>query len=328
MKSSLPLLCLALLACNAADNATDTADVRPMGEDATITVFDDAHVYFGDENLRQIDVTVTFPDDAATYSKLQGKFRLSCPNDRCDHWDRYGTFGYVLNAGTDDEQYVELERFITAYRTGFKWRSDLTDMRPVLSGEVTLRVFIDTWVGPGHTDGEGWLFDADILFEGGEAPIPEAVEVLPVWGHQSFKYGADDNPVPGQVVPTDMPIVAGSQYMLRSFISGHGFGGNENCAEFCPKDHTYTVADTDFTRNVWRDDCDQTETDSTQLGTWEYSRAGWCPGDQVAPWDSDVTDAVQGKSTATFGYDVEDYSWNGSEGEPYFYMSGVLVRYE
>ena len=117
-----------------------TETERPEGASQTVTVFDDAYVYFGAENYRQIDVTVDLPDSSATYSAITGHFKLSCPESGlCDHWDRYGNLGVVLDAGTDTEQFIEIDRFITAYRVGFSWDADLTAMRPLLTDTVTFR---------------------------------------------------------------------------------------------------------------------------------------------------------------------------------------------
>jgi hypothetical protein len=302
--------------------------VRVEGEDVTISVFDAEHVFFGSENRRSVEAEVTLPAADTTYGRITGRFRLHCPSGLCDHWDRYGTFGFVTDAGTDAAEYVELDRFITAYRTGHQWSVDLTDMRPALTGTTTLRVHIDTWVGPGHAEGSGWLFDAALEFEGGPPPSPEPVEIIGLWPHARFDYGVADNPVSSQVPPRDITPVAGSHYKLRSFISGHGFGGLENCAEFCAKEHGYDVGGLPVRRVVWRDDCHTTVTDSVQYGTWQYARAGWCPGAQVHAWDTDVTAAFSGSDPVQVSYSVQNYTWNNQGGQPYFYMSGVMVRYE
>ncbi len=318
------LSALFLVACTGTE-PVDSGDTRTPGEDATISAFDAEHVYYGDENRRSVDVQVDFPDASTTYSRITGRFELSCPDDKCDYWDRYGTFGIVLDPGTDDETYVELDRFITAYRVGFSWESDLTELRPLLSDTITLRVFIDTWVGPGHSQGEGWLFDAELDFEGGAPPVPEVTEIIPVWPHLSYNAGLEDNPVTDQVVPVELPVDSATQVTLRSFISGHGWDNRQNCAEFCAKDHSYTVGEGTWDREVWRDDCADTVTDGTQAGTWEYNRAGWCPGAQVHPWDMDVTEHWTGE-TATVGYALEPYTWSGDGDQPYYYMSGLLLR--
>ena len=307
----------------------DDGDTREQGEDTTVTVFDAEHVYYGAENRRSVDVEVTFPDSTRTYSALNGRFRLHCPNDyRCDHWDRYGTFGVVLNAGEESEQFVEIDRFITAYRVGFSWESDLTDVRPLLTDTVTLRVFIDTWVGPGHEAGDGWLFDAAIDFEGGPPPSPEPIDVVPVWGHSSWSAGLPDNPVEAQIPSQTVSVPDATRVTFRSFITGHGWNNSANCAEFCSKSHYYTVGGTEFGREVWRDDCRDTVTDGTQMGTWEYSRAGWCPGAQVFPWDTEVTESLTEGEPVDVSYRLEDYIWAGDGDQPYYYMSGVLVAYQ
>ena len=283
-------------------------------------------MHFGDENRREVDLEVDFPDDSATYSQITGRFALTCPNDRCDWWDRYGTFGIMLDAGTEDERFVELDRFITPYRVGMAWESDLTDLRPLLTGTQTMRVFIDTWVTEGHSNGDGWLFTAEIDFVGGPPPSPAPVANVPVWGHLSWSAGLDDSPVEDQVVPQTVALPAHSQATFRSFISGHGWDNQQNCAEFCAKEHFYTVNDTEFGREVWRDDCSETETDGTQQGTWQYSRAGWCPGAQVFPWDTDIT--AQSGDEAAVSYRLEDFTWNGDGDQPYYYMSGMILLYE
>lgn len=299
---------------------------RPEGEDVTVTVFDEEYIYYGDENRRTVDVAVTFPDDASTYASLTGQFRLDCPEDACDWWDRYGTFGVVTNPGATDEQYIEIDRFVTSYQVSFGWESDLTAVRPLLTGTQTLRVFIDTWVGPGHENGNGWLFSVAVAYDGGPPPSPEPIAVVPVWPHLSWSAGLDDNPVENQVLPQEVGIPEDAgQVTLRSFITGHGWNNTQNCAEFCEKEHFYTVGTEEYSRVVWRDDCNQTETDDVQQGTWRYDRAGWCPGAQVYPWDTDVTAMVGGASTVPVSYRLEDFTWAGDGDQPYYYMSGVLL---
>ncbi len=317
--------------CSCGDKpGDDTAavDTRTPGEDVTVTAFDGEHVYFGDENRRQVDVEVSFPDATTTYSSINGRFALRCPDEGCDHWDRYGTFGIVLDPGTESEQYIELDRHITPYRVGFSWEAELTDLRPTLTGTQTMRVFIDTWVGPGHDQGAGWLFDAAFDFVGGAPPSPEPIDNIPVWGHLAWNAGLDDQPVETQVVPTSVDVPAETTAAtFRSFITGHGWNNGQNCAEFCEKNHYYTVGGSEFGRLVWRDDCSETVTDGTQQGTWTYSRAGWCPGAQVFPWDTDVSDMVVSGEAVDVSYRLEDFSWWGDGDQPYYYMSGMLIVY-
>lgn len=315
------------------DNEDTSGPDRPEGEDSTVVVFAEEYIHYGAENRRSVDVTIELPDGEATYSEVLGRFALTCPNDRCDHWDRYGTFGVVLNAGTDEEAYLELDRFITPYRVGFSWESPLIDVLPLLTGTQTFRVFIDTWITEGSSSGDGWLFTAEFDYVGGPPPSPEPVAVTPVWGHLSWYAGLDDSPVEEQVVPTTVALPSdATQHIFRSFITGHGWNNTQNCAEFCSKEHFYTVGPsgeegTEFGREVWRDDCSETETDGRQQGTWRYSRAGWCPGAQVYPWDTDATDLPGGSTEVDISYRLQDFTWFGDGDQPYYYMSGTLISY-
>jgi len=336
MTKALTLLtctCL-VLACSQSDkgssvDSASTGASRTPGVDQTVIGFDSAYIHFGDENRRSVDIQVEFPDSTTTYSAITGRFDLDCPNtSKCDWWDRYATVGVVVDAGTEQEQYIELDRFITPYRVGFDWESDLTHARPLLTGSVTLRVFIDTWVTEGHSQGDGWLFSADFDFVGGPPPQPEAVAIIPVWGHLSWNAGLEDNPVEAQVQPQTITVPEATRYTLRSFITGHGWDNTQNCAEFCAQDHYYSVAGEEFGREVWREDCSDTVTDGTQQGTWQYSRAGWCPGAQVLPWDTNVTDFVNGSTEIDIGYRLDNFEWWGDGDQPYYYMSGVVIAWQ
>lgn len=333
VRPALSLCVLGFVACKDSDSTdsgknVDTAtDSRTPGDSQSITVFDEEYIYFGDENRRSVDITVALPDETTTYSRLVGEFDLDCPNNRCDWWDRYATFGVVLNAGSEEEQFIELDRFITPYRVGFNWESDLTHARPLLTGDVTFRIFIDTWVGEGHSNGDGWLFSATIELEGGPPPSPEATAIIPVWGHLSWWAGLEDNPVENQVLPQTISIPEADQYTLRSFITGHGWNNMQNCAEFCAQDHLFSVGDEEYEQEIWRDDCSETETDGTQQGTWEYSRAGWCPGAQVWPWEMDITEAVGEATEIDIRYRLNDWTWWGDGDQPYYYMSGNIVTW-
>ncbi len=313
------------------------------GEDEVITVFDKEHVYFGSENRRTVDVEVSFPEEGLTYESIILGLGLSCPNGLCDHWDRYGTLGVVRAPGAEDEDYVEVARFITPYRVGGTWNYDVTDLRPLLRGDVTFRVHIDTWVGPGHDQGEGWLVDVLVQFTGG-VPAREVLDVSKLW-YINYGAGNPDNPPEGQVYPVNTPTPAeATGFALRSLITGHGFGNTNNCAEFCPLEHGYLVNSNAHQRTVWRDDCAETGVPGQQ-GTWTYPRAGWCPGADVRVWEEDVTNDIVAGQPAMVTYGMSPYentckpgadpcvgctagaTCEDGHGQPYYYMSAVLVSY-
>lgn len=342
---SVMLACL--VACKSSAPATVDAphDAQTIGTDAKVTAFDKTPVYFtGADNQRQVDKTVAFPA-AGTYKSIKLHLALACPSGGCDPWDRFASFG-IVRAG-DPETVVELARFVTPYRVGASWDLDLTDLRPLLAGDVTLRVFIDTWVGPGSGNGDGWLFTATFDMTGG-VPARIPVAVVPVWTLRQVVYGDAAKPIAASAPPATIDLPAGSSYALRTFITGHGQGNAENCAEFCGKDHTITVGATPHVQKIWRDDCATTAAPNQQ-GTWKYSRAGWCPGADVKPWTFDITADLAGAAQAAIAYDVQAYENTcrpdatactgctlgtscaydgGSHTEPNYQLSTLLVAYQ
>ena len=313
------------------------------GEDTTVVAFQDEHLFFGDENRRQVDVEVSFPPEASLFSSVTLNFSLGCPNDNCDDWDRYGTLGVVENPGTDEERFIEIQRFVTPYGIGGAWSVDVTMLQPMLAGDLTLRVFIDTWVGPGHPQGDGWLFSADFEFVGGTPnAIPDAV--VPIW-YERYNAGHPEMPIDAQVVDKTVEIPGTPKNAaIRSFITGHGFGNADNCAEFCPLNHTFTVNEVDHTQLVWRENCSVTGVPGQQ-GTWTFPRAGWCPGADAYPILEDVTAEVSGASSLDIRYALEDYvnecrpdapvcmgcvggaTCDDGHGQPYYYLSAMLVTF-
>ena len=331
------------------DAGSDAGQEPVAGADAMVSAFSKTPVYFtGTDNQRQVDAPVSFPATGA-YQKIILHLSLDCPTGGCDPWDRFGSLGVVTSKGQDGgpDTVLEVMRFITPYGVGAKWDLDVTDLRPVLTGDLTMRVFIDTWVGPGSQYGAGWLATAAFEMTGG-VPSPLPVAVVPVWTPRDVTYGDPAKPLSGSVPPQMVGLPQATSYALRTFVTGHGQGNAANCAEFCPKTHTITVGTTPHAQKIWRTDCATTAAPNQQ-GTYQYSRAGWCPGADVKPWAFDVTADVGGAATGSFAYDVEAYvntcrpdampcagctlgtacAYDGSSHtEPNFQISTVLIAYQ
>ena len=330
----------------------DAAAVGTPGDDELVWIYEQTPVFFSGweegQNQRQVDVTVTLPGEEFTYESIEFAFALGCPNgDRCDFWDRLGSVGLVQNAGTEEEVYIELSRYITPYRIAANWQADVTDLRPLLTGEVTFRVFIDTWVGPGHPNGDGLLVDATLDYRGG-TPARPVRDVLPVLPMTRIVYGDPARPLVEQLPRFDVEVPSdASGLALRTFITGHGQGNYLNCAEFCPQDHSFTVNNTPHTREVWRDDCNSS-VPQNQAGNVTSPRAGWCPGGITNDWTIDLG-APPSDGVLSMGYDVSEYvntcrpdspscegcafnqgcEWNDSNHtEPNYQVSAALIVYE
>lgn len=319
------------------------------GVDAVVTPFDHTHIYFtGEDNKRTVDATATFPAEGL-YGQIVLHLSLTCPQGGCDAWDRFASIGIVTAKGQDGapDTEIEIARYITPYKVEGSWDIDVTDLRPLLSGEVTMRAFIDTWVGPGSPYGAGWEVTASFEMKGG-VPAKEPVAVVPVWGRTYTVYGDPAKSISSQVAPQMVSLPEGaSSFAVRALVTGHGQGNAGNCAEFCDRDHTITAGATAHSQAIWRDDCATTAVPGQQ-GTWKYSRAGWCPGADVRPWVVDVTADVAGGGTASIGYDVEAYENTcrpdavtctgctlgtgceydgGSHTEPNYQVSALLIGY-
>jgi hypothetical protein len=291
--------------------AAETAEDAP-GEDAaagqvTVQALNGAHVYFAGEmdNHRRATADVTFPN--GSWQNVTMRLRLRCPSNSCDHWDRWA-YLTLVEGTAPNERLTEIMRFVTPYRLTADWTADVTALQPVLSGNRKVRVFIDTWVGPGHPQGNGWLVDVSFTFKpaaAGGDPLPFAV--IPLWDVSQFEVGDPAKPVAAARPDRMVDIPAGARKVeLHSFITGHGQGNLQNCAEFCQKTHSFTVGSMKFDRRIWRADCATTAVPN-QPGTYRYPRAGWCPGALVTPWVEDVTAAAPAGAPISVKYAPEPY---------------------
>ncbi len=279
----------------------------PQSQAATeVLVAQKQAVYFkNNENRRQVDLSAQLPQHNPHLVKVTLDFSLQCPEGRCDAWDRFGTFGIVEASG----RYLELFRFMTPYGIGSHWTADLSDFLPLLEGNQTFRIFIDTWVGPGHPQGNGWLVTANLRFEEGDEE-QRAIFVQPLLSLEEIVYG---DPLKATRRERSLDVLPRSgSARLHTLITGHGQGNAENCAEFCPKYHSLSLAGQSFQQKIWRDNC-ATSVDSQQHGNYRPSRAGWCPGAQVEPWivdlgrESKQSQSSQEAMSFAFQYDVEAF---------------------
>jgi hypothetical protein len=340
------------------DAGSPDATSPAPGPDATLTPFDKTPLFFKDwsssGNQRTVDAPASFPASGA-YSKIVLHLTLSCPQGGCDVYDRFGTLGVVTQKAVDGgpNTVVEIARFVTPYGVGGSWDYDLTDLRPLLTGDLTLEAFIDTWVPQGQTGiGAGWLLTASFELTGG-VPAKVPLAVVPVWTMKQVWYGDPAKPIDQSIAPATVALPAGaSSYAVRTFVTGHGQGNVDNCAEFCSRQHTLTAGSMPHTTTVWRTNCATTAVKNQGGASPFASRAGWCPGADVKPWVLDVTPDLGADPTASFTYDVASYDNTcrpdavpdggscvgctlgascaydgGLHTEPFFYVSSVLVAY-
>lgn len=219
----------------------------------------------------------------------------------------------------EKEERFEIGRYITPYGNGlnlgdgFVWTFDVSDYRTLLTDSVRL---------VSHNSQE--LVDIRFEMVKGVPPRdPVSIENLWVGNPQ---YGTS-NPIEDFLTPRTVQIPAeAANVRMKMRTTGHGFGGTENCAEFCPKLHRIVVnGQEQHRRLVWKDDCGLNPV-YPQGGTWVYNRTNWCPGDDVPTYDLELTGLAPGQP-ATLNYQIEAYTWDGQGSTPYYAIETQLVTY-
>jgi hypothetical protein len=252
-----------------------------------------------DEALHQGANTVTetfdFPDDISMYSEILMHFHLSCPPGGCDPWDRFATIKVEKN-----EVEYEIGRYVTPYANSWcDWTLDVSDYRELLQGNVTLMSYIETW-------SNGWEITIDFEFIEG-TPEYQYTRTENLWVDYFFIYGDTIfYSIDLEELEREIPANA-EKSIVRMVNTGHGQGNTQNAAEFSHMYHTLEVNGVgEFEHDHWKADCDVNPC-SPQSGTWEFARAGWCPGEEVTPWDNEITDLVTPGESVELDYVLEPY---------------------
>ena len=213
----------------------------------------------------------------------------------------------------------ELARYITPYGNnlslgnGWTWVFDITDYAPLLRDSV-------------HLAAGNWqeLLDMKVkMIEG----IPPR-DVLGIRNIYTGSHGydkAESHNLPPVKVKIDNNV---KNARLKMRITGHGFGGNLNCSEFCPRNNTlYVNGALAYNHWVWRDDCGLNPL-YPQGGTWLYDRAEWCPGAEVRTANFELSDFIVPNDTLIIDYDLQSgYNWNGQGSYPYYQIESQLITY-
>lgn len=213
-----------------------------------------------------------------------------------DPWDRNGRV--VLNTPRGQ---VDLAKFITGFGGETRHTFDVTNLRPLLKGEVTISGDIPRYVG-------NWGMDFHIEeVPGGNKGNP-TVWTLPVvssgtkWGHGSGK------PTFG----VDVPKGTFERIFLTYYATGHGGGNGKTCCEFKKRTHKIWVNEKLVLNNIpWRNASKKLRNVNPRSGRFaddrwssDFARSGWLPGDRVHPFVIDVTGAIgeslNGKSKIEF----------------------------
>ncbi len=247
----------------------------------SVRVFDRVWIHGGNRNPQK---TTALPIPTRPWERVVLRLQLEKPPNGFDVYDRQ--MNLTVTSGG---QTYELARFMTPFGQGGVWFADVTDFQSLLRGNTVFKAFIDTYVPQaGGQFGSGWLYTADLLFHAGE-PGVEPYRVQNLWNGEP-RYGDPTAPIATFFKPlTPLVDAAATRTKVRLMVTGHGQAPNaDNAAEFLSRGRTLKVGTTPFANVLWRNDC-YLNPDRPQPGTWQYSRAGWCPGSRVDPWVLDIS---------------------------------------
>jgi len=213
----------------------------------------------------------------------------------------------------------ELSRYITPYGNnlslgnGWTWVYDLSDYASLLHDSVRLSA-------------GNWQELMDMKFAMIEGIPPR--DILGIFNVYTGNHGYADSSQ-HNLPPVKIMMNANvKNARLKMRITGHGFGGTDNCSEFCPRLNTLKVNGTQaYTHYVWRPDCGLNPL-YPQGGTWLYDRANWCPGAEVWTKDFELGKYVIPGDSIMVDYDLQPgYHWDGQGSWPYYQVESQLVTY-
>jgi len=249
-----------------------------------VTTLDEVNITLNGTNSRWYTGTYTMPQHVGAYDNATANLTIACPATTagCDDWDRYA----FIDIKAPDGNWIQIIRYNTPYGVACNHTIDLTDYASLLQGEFEFRMFIDTW-GSG-----GWLATLDFDFQVGTPEYAYSM-VDEIWDG-TYNFGNLANLQPLDTVNYTFPLNV--QYAKLSMSNtGHGWGqsNSQNAAEFYHTSHfVYLNGVNTFTHDLWND-CNPTPDNcSGQAGTWQYSRAGWCPGAIAPPTVWDLTSHI------------------------------------
>jgi hypothetical protein len=258
----------------------------------------------GETLMELADTMVTLPAAAemAKFDTFEVEVTQQCPNPDDIELGNCGAWDYIaqLNLADDPVNQIELARFITSYHRETHWVADASGVLPLLQsgGQHAFRwSFAPSW------NTQPTATRLSLRFSNQKKGMrPTAATYLFGGGDFGAMYNVGR-------MPAAVPIPATAKKVeLFVIVTGHGSGTNQ-CSEFCSHQHEFTVNGQkhlrDFPMAGTQDKCMPNLTSGmtpNQAGTWWYGRGGWCPGQQVAPWVTDVTADVTPGQPATVSY--------------------------
>ena len=282
-----------------------------------ITVFEKEHYTGGWAST--ISQLVEFPslDELNNYSGMAIELLRGCPDANgnysdqgCDDYDRIAR---MFICDEDESNCNEIARWITPFDRQPHHLTNISSFISMLKpgGNKIVKFQESGWPNS--------LLTMRFRFYHHEDITDTPQEFQQMWiGTIPFNPDYDENTPP---IVFNVPDNA-TKVEFVSYITGHGWGCDGfNCAEFCNSKHIFSVNggvgefEVSYPEGDDNDYCMELETIiqgvvPNQWGTWGYGRAGWCPGQDVHPMITDITDYVSIGDENVMQYTACRQSWN------------------
>ncbi|MBW7867348.1 MAG: discoidin domain-containing protein [Brumimicrobium sp.] len=324
-----------------ASNGTVTTETYTLNvsndiQDRSVMTFTNGVIDMGTIGSQWYFGTYDMPQFTGAYDEIIADFSISCPGvpGGCDDWDRLGW----VEVKAPNGDWMEIFRYITPYGKACSDFTDVTDLASILQGKVEFRMYIETW-GTG-----GWKLNLSLDYRAG-TPKYKYSSVEELW-HGDFSFGnpADLQPVP--VISSSIQHEVDSA-LIRLISTGHGWGQNNslNAAEFYHAIHHIDVNGVNtFDQDLWQKCNPNPASCSPQSGTWQYDRAGWCPGSMGMIFNYNLKPYLN-NNTISLGYvfqeDYKDFCHPNNPNcisgatcpdcndgyNPYYHVGGYLIKY-
>ena len=266
-----------------------------------IQIFDGSVV----EQFTEGTLNLPNADAMAGFDTLEFDILMECPDrdqgefNNCGAWDY---LGHVWLRDAADENWLEMGRIITTYHRESRWLLDASWALAWLQEGGERRIKYE-WAPSWNKQPTGITIKARLSNQG-KGAAARALVPLFTGGGLNSSYN-DREPalfdVPEGTVKTKLVVIT----------SGHGMD-TQNCAEFCPHSHHFTLGATTFDQSFPavgdQSGCAKTAGEGTvpnQGGTWWFGRGGWCPGREVVPYIQDLTDLVTPGAQSSMTYEAK-----------------------
>jgi len=259
----------------------------------------------------EMDVTLPDAKTMATFDTLELDVTQRCPKTNKPEFGNCGAWDYISHIFIKDTassasdagaaKWLELGRLITTYHREGRWLLDMSAMLPRLAAGGKQR-FKWSWAPSWNKQPTATTLSLR-LSNRKKGARPVKLISLFAGGKFGTDYNKNYKPMTVNVPSTAKKVT------LHAIISGHGMSSTYNCAEFCKHQHKFMVNGNSFMQEYPvagnKDGCMKAIAKGVvpnQWGTWWLGRGGWCPGQQVPPYEVDLTKVAPAGKAATISY--------------------------